>query len=146
MSVLLHRTSINSVSLFFTALLPPYYPYLNPDLYCYPIQGNILCLLSGVVLLLIGSYWPIAYCWKIRQGRNFKILGCYLCLLSVLIVSCVAAFIATMAFGATIMSGGQCFISLSLGVSITMGLVIFIFLCGSSVLFYFYSNKISRIY
>ena len=75
---------------------------------------------------------PIAYCWKIRQGRNFKILGCYLCVLSVLIVSCVAALIATMAFGAT-MPSGQCFSSLSLGTSITMGLVIFIFLCGSSV-------------
>ncbi len=135
-SVLLHSTSINSVSLFFTALFLSFWPYSNPDLIynCdYNLQQNyILCLLSGVLFLLIGSYWPIAYCWKIRQGRNFKILGCYLCVLSVLIVSCVAALIATMAFGAT-MPSGQCFSSLSLGTSITMGLVIFIFLCGSSV-------------
>ncbi len=109
MSVLLHRTSINSVSLFFTALFIPSFSYPNPDpgqTLCIPLQGNILCFLSGVVLLLIGSYWPIAYCWKIRQSRNFTMLGCYSCVLSVLIVSCVVALMVTMAFSATMF---QCF-------------------------------------
>ncbi len=133
----MHRTSINSVSLFFTALLLPYQPYPNPDpyYYCNPQQGYILCLLSGVLFLLIGSYWPIAYCWKIRQSRNFTILGCYSCVLSTLIVSCVAALGATMF---------QCFDPISFGVSIAMGVVIFIFLCSSACCLCC-SNKIGRI-
>ncbi len=135
----MHSTSINQCFSDFTALLLSF-PYP-----CYLQQGHVLCLLSGVVFLLIGSYWPIAYCWKIKQSRNFKMLGCYSCVLSVLIVSCVAALIATIEFGAT-MSDGQCVDALSLGASITMGLVIFIFLCGSSVCCFCYSNKISRIY
>ncbi len=34
-------------------------------------QSYVLCILSGVVFLLIGSYWPIVYCWKRKVSRNF---------------------------------------------------------------------------
>ncbi len=65
----------------------------NPKPYdvCKLQQAYILCLASGVLFILIGSCWPIAYGWKRRQSRNFTMLGCYSWLLSVLIVSCVAA-------------------------------------------------------
>ncbi len=135
------------LTLFFTASVLPssHQSYPNPDpgqTICIPLQGNILCLLSGVVLLLIGSYWPIAYCWKIRQSRNFTMLGCYSCVLSVLIVSCLVALMATMAFSATMF---QCFDLFSLGGIIAMGVVIFIFLCSSVCCLCCCSNKIGRI-
>ena len=65
----------------------------NPKPYdvCKLQQAYILCLASGVLFILIGSCWPIAYGWKRRQSGNFTMLGCYSWLLSVLIVSCVAA-------------------------------------------------------
>ncbi len=143
----MHRTSINSVSLFFIAIFIPFSSssYPNPDsgqTLCIPLQGKILCFLSGVVLVLIGSYCPIAYCWKIRQSRNFTMLGCYSCVLSVLIVSCVVALMATIAFSATMF---QCFDLFSIGVIIAMGVVIFIFLCSSVCCLCCCSNKIGRI-
>ncbi len=144
----MHSTSINSVSLIlqhsFSLLLISFIQIrIQVRLYiCIPLQGNILCLLSGVVLLLIESYWPIAYCWKIRQSRNFTMLGCYSCVLSVLIVSCVVALMATIAFSATMF---QCFDLFSIGATIAMGVVIFIFVCSSVCCLCCCSNKIGRI-
>ncbi len=105
---------------------------------CNPQQADFLCILSGVLFLLIGSYWPIAYCWKSRQSRNFTLLGCYFLLLFVLIVSCLAALVATVV-------ATNCFDLLSFGVVITMGVVVFIFSCSSVCCLCCCSRKIGRI-
>ncbi len=79
----------------FTAIILQF--AVTPSRYysCNTQQADFLCIVSGVLFLLIGSYWPIAYCWKSRQSRNFTLLGCYFLLLLVLIVSCLAALVAT---------------------------------------------------
>ncbi len=120
------------VTVLIFAVTPPGYYGCNPQ------QADFLCILSGVLFLLIGSCWPIAYCWKRRPSRNFIMLGCYLWLLSVLIVSCLAALGATMV-------AANCSDPLSLIVVITMGAVVVTFLCSSVCCLCFFSRKIGRI-
>ena len=124
----IHLHSIIPLSLIVTVLIFAVTPlgYYG----CYPQQADFLCILSGVLFLLIGSCWPITYCWKIRQSRNFTMLGCYLWLLSVLIVTIVAA---------------NCSDPLSLIVVIAVGAVVVTFLYSSVCCLCFFSRKIGRI-
>ena len=121
-------------------------------------QAYILCLASGVLFILIGSCWPIAYGWKRRQSRNFTMLGCYSWLLSVLIVSCLAALgLELYEKREALLSSTEttCLLDhdkyqlyqlyIPLVVTSTMGAVVLMFLCSSVCCFCCCSRKIGRI-
>ena len=122
------------------------------------LQAYILCLASGVLFILIGSCWPIAYGWKRRQSRNFTMLGCYSWLLSVLIVSCLAALgLELYEKREALLSSTEttCLLDhdkyqlyqlyIPLVVTSTMGAVVLMFLCSSVCCFCCCSRKIGGI-